>query len=148
MSINIKKFLGTLSPIDKEKKQRDESRDYIKSTHDIVIRTETNLLNLTNNHDKLESRFNDHLNLERNCPKEETIEAIGKYNEEQNGHIKNIQLQGKQTQEKLDEVLNVTKGKKAVITMAAVVTTGIIGTVGTIAGLIYGVTQLIEYIKS
>ena len=137
MRVNIKKFLGMLSPIDKEKKQRDESRDYIKSTHDIVIRTEANLFNLATNHDKLESRFNEHLSSERNCPKEETIEAIGKYNEEQNGHIKNIQLLGEQTQKKLDEVLNVTKGKKVIITMAAVVT-----------GLIYGVIQLIEYIKS
>lgn len=128
-----------------ENRKIQESRDCIKKTHDIVIRTEANVRNLFLSHNKLEERVHKHITEElKDCPKSDTIEAIDKYNKEQNGHIKEIQLQGEETQKKLDEVLNIAKGKKTVIKFAIAIMGGTLTALGTI----YGAIELIQYLKS
>ena len=79
----------------KDKKERSESREWTKSTFELVVRLDERMKAVE----------------DRKCPHDEIIHEMKEYNKKQNGHISTISIQGLQTQQKLDMLLNMKRGR-------------------------------------
>ena len=94
------------------------SRDQIEETRDLVLV----------DHEKLGThivKFNEHVVKEddkftrifsrledENCPLEETVKLLERHKREQNGHLKDLAQSGRNTSDKLDAIVNQTKGEE------------------------------------
>jgi hypothetical protein len=94
------------------------SRRNIQETRDIVIANDTKLCSLSSRFDTHivaeEEKFDNILDGIKNlpCPKEDIILGLEQYRIEQNGHLKKLHEQGDNNTEKLNAIINFSKGEE------------------------------------
>lgn len=138
-----------------ENRMKVESRDAIIFTRDLVIRTAEQIKHIKESSEENKSDLKKHQEVstkitnrifskinELKCPQEETILALEAYNTEQNGHLKVLAEQGTTTQTKLQEVLNIAKGRKSLWKEVGLVAGTVVGIVAIIASITFGIMRV------